>query len=102
MLKAMADRMGMMNGTLTLVPGESGALDCAIRYRPLYDKQPSGGVERLAGRMLLDIWGGKYAEIADRMDDMICYGLTDSLLTARPGARHGGGHAQGRRDLPRT
>lgn len=76
-------------GTLTLVAGTQGALDCAIRYRPLYDKQPAGGVQRLAGRMCFDIWGGRYAEIADRMAEMIRYGLTDSFLTVHNWQRWG-------------
>ncbi len=78
-----------MSGTLTLVPGEDGALDCAIRYRPLYDKQPAGGVERLAGRMCFDIWGGHYADVADRMEEMIRYDLTDSFLTKHVWQRWG-------------
>ena len=45
------------NSLLTFVPGVKGALDCAIRYRPLYDKQPAGGVQRKAGRFVFDIWG---------------------------------------------
>jgi hypothetical protein len=76
-------------GTFTLVPGESGALDCAIRYRPLHDKQPAGGVERLAGRFCFDIWGGRYADIADHMRQMIRYGLTDCFLTVHAWQRWG-------------
>ena len=67
-----------MNGTLTLVAGDKGAMDCAIRYRPLYDKQPAGGVEKLAGRFCFDIWGGRYGDIADRMAEAVRYGLTDA------------------------
>jgi len=78
-----------MDGTLTLVPGERGAFDCAIRYRPLYDKKPAGGVQRLAGRFCFDIWGGQYAEAADRMADMIRYGLTDSFLSMHVWQRWG-------------
>jgi hypothetical protein len=78
-----------MNGTLTLVPSEAGAFDCAIKYRPLYDKKPAGGVERLAGRFCFDIWGGRYADIAARMADMIRYGLTDSFLTVHVWQRWG-------------
>jgi hypothetical protein len=78
-----------MSGTLTLVPSEAGALDCAIRYRPLYDKQPAGGVRRLAGRMCFDIWGGRYADVANRMEEMIRYGLSDSFLTVHNWQRWG-------------
>lgn len=78
-----------MNGTLTLVPSEKGAFDCAIKYRPLYDKKPAGGVQRLAGRFCFDIWGGKYRTIADQMAEMIRYGLTDSFLTVHVWQRWG-------------
>ena len=78
-----------LNGTMTLVAGETGALDCAIRYRPLYDKKPAGAVERLAGRMCLDIWGGQYGDIADSMEELIRYGVTDSLLTVHVWQRWG-------------
>jgi hypothetical protein len=76
-------------GTLTLVPGEAGALDCAIRYRPLYDKKPSAAVGRLAGRFCFDIWGGAYSQIAERMREAIRYGLTDSFLTIHDWQRWG-------------
>jgi len=77
------------NATLTLVPGAKGAFDCAVRYRPLYDKKPAGGVRRLAGRFTFDIWGGRYAEIAETMEKMIRYGCTDSVLTVHNWQRWG-------------
>ena len=78
-----------MDTTLTLVPSLKGALDAAVRYQPLYDKKPAGGVARKAGRFVFDIWGGRYAEIADTMQRMIDYGLTDSLLTVHVWQRWG-------------
>lgn len=63
----------------TFVPGAKGALDCAIRYRPLYDKRPAGAVERKAGRFVFDIWGGRYADDAAKLDRAFQYGLVDSL-----------------------
>ncbi len=78
-----------MNATMTLVPGSEGAFDCAFRYRPLYDKQASDGFARKAGRFVFDIWGGKYAGIAEKMQRMIDYGLTDSLLTVHVWQRWG-------------
>ena len=78
-----------LDATLTFVPGTKGAPDCAIRYRPLYDKKPAGGFRRKAGRFVFDIWGGRYAEIADTMGRMIAYGLTDSLLTVHVWQRWG-------------
>jgi hypothetical protein len=78
-----------LDATMTLVPSVKGAFDCACKYRPLYDKQRSGGFERKAGRFVFDIWGGRYAEIAETMKRMISYGLTDSLLTVHVWQRWG-------------
>jgi len=77
-----------MNATLTLVPGAS-AFDCAIAYRPLDPRKPAGGVRRLAGRFCFDIWGGRYADIADHMAEMFLYDLTDSFLTVHNWQRWG-------------
>ncbi len=77
------------HGSLTLVASQKGAFDCAIKYRPLYDKQAASGVPRLAGRYCFDIWGGRYADIAENMRRMIRYGLTDSLLTIHNWQRWG-------------
>lgn len=63
----------------TFVPGANGALDCAIRYRPLYDKRPAPAVQRKAGRFVFDIWGGRYADDADKLERLFQYGLVDSL-----------------------
>ncbi|MFH1719354.1 MAG: hypothetical protein ABIF19_18530, partial [Planctomycetota bacterium] len=78
-----------LDATMTFVPSSKGAFDCARKYRPLYDKQPSGGLERKAGRFVFDIWGGRYAEIAETMKRMVAYGLTDSLLTLHVWQRWG-------------
>lgn len=78
-----------MNAILTFVPSDKGAFDCAIRYRPLYDKKPSPGVARKAGRFVFDVWGGRYSDIADTMKRLIDYGLTDSLLTLHVWQRWG-------------
>jgi hypothetical protein len=78
-----------MSGMLTLVPSEAGAFDCATKYRPLFDKQPAGGVQKLAGRFCFDIWGGRYAAVADRIQEMMRYGLTDSFLTLHAWQRWG-------------
>jgi len=78
-----------MNSTLTFVPGNRGAFDCARKYRPLYDKKASPGFEKKAGRFVFDIWGGNYADNARIMQRMIDYGLTDSLLTLHVWQRWG-------------
>ncbi len=75
--------------TMTFVPSSRGAFDCARKYRALFDKKAAGGLERKAGRFVFDIWGGRYAEIADTMKRMVAYGLTDSLLTVHVWQRWG-------------
>jgi hypothetical protein len=70
-----------LDATLTFVPSVVSAFDCAHKYRPLYDKKAAPAFERKAGRFVFDIWKGSYADIAETMQEMIAYGLTDSLLT---------------------
>jgi len=64
----------------TIVPSLYGAMNCALKYRPLYDKQPSDGFGRKAGRFCFDIWGGAYAGDAAMVERCFDYGLTDSLV----------------------
>jgi hypothetical protein len=66
--------------TFTFVPGGRGAMDCALRYRPLFDKPPSEAVARKAGRFCFDIWGGSYADDTALVRRCFEYGLTDSLV----------------------
>ncbi len=66
--------------TFTFVPGENGALDCAVRFRPLSEKKAAGGVRRKAGRFCFDIWGGRYSENRQQLQRCFQYGLTDSLV----------------------
>lgn len=65
--------------TFTFVPGTNGAMECALRYRPLYDKQPAPAVRKKAGRFVFDIWGGRYADDARLLQRCFDYGLTNSL-----------------------
>ncbi|GAI87198.1 unnamed protein product, partial [marine sediment metagenome] len=78
-----------LDATMTFVPSIKEAFDCARKYRPLFDKKAAAGVKRKAGRFVFDIWGGRYAEIAETMKRMIAYGLTDSLLTVHVWQRWG-------------
>ena len=65
--------------TFTFVPSVAGALDAAIRYRPLCQAQAAPGVARKAGRFVFDIWGGRYADNARHLRQAVAYGLTDAL-----------------------
>ena len=78
-----------MNATLTLVPSSINAFDAAIKYRPLYDKQPAPAFKRKAGRFVFDIWGGRYAEHTQTIQKMLNYGLTDTMLTLHVWQRWG-------------
>ena len=68
------------DATLTFVPGVRGAFDCAVRYRPLYDKPAAPAVARKAGRFVFDLWGGRYADHAAKLARCFDYGLTDALV----------------------
>ncbi len=78
-----------MNTVFTFVPSPAGAIDCAVKYRGLYGRRSSAGFGRKAGRFVFDIWGGRYADIADDMAAMAAYGLTDALLVVHAWQRWG-------------
>ncbi|MDR2115520.1 MAG: DUF5696 domain-containing protein, partial [Planctomycetaceae bacterium] len=75
--------------TITLLPGLNGALDCAVRYRPICEKTPSSGFKTKAGRFVLDIWGGQYKAHTETIKNAIRYGLTDSLFIVHNWQRWG-------------
>ncbi|MDR2705629.1 MAG: DUF5696 domain-containing protein, partial [Planctomycetaceae bacterium] len=75
--------------TITLLPGLQGALDCAIRYRPICEKTASSGFKTKAGRFVFDIWGGQYKEHTETVKNAIRYGLTDSLFIVHNWQRWG-------------
>lgn len=77
------------DATLTFVPGTRGAFDCAIRYRPLYDKHAAPGVAHKAGRFVFDLWGGRYADNAAKLARCFDYGLTHSLAIIHTWQRWG-------------
>jgi hypothetical protein len=63
-----------------LLPGLNGALDCAIRYRPICNNTASSGFKTKAGRLVFDIWDGQYKEHTEMIKNAVQYGLTDSML----------------------
>lgn len=77
------------DATLTFVPGFAGALDCAIRYRPLSEKTAAPGVAKKAGRFVFDLWGGRYADHTARLARAFDYGLTHSLAIIHTWQRWG-------------
>lgn len=65
----------------TFVPGKSGALDCAMRYRAHVDTQAPTGFAAKAGRFCVDTWNGTFAQherLIRRCADE--YGFRDDLL----------------------
>ena len=66
--------------TFTLLPGLSGALDCAIQFRPLHEAKPAPGFTTKAGRMVFDIWGGRYSQHTEIVQHAAKYGLTDTIF----------------------
>ncbi|MDR0703734.1 MAG: DUF5696 domain-containing protein, partial [Planctomycetaceae bacterium] len=75
--------------TITLLPGLNGALDCAIRYRPICEKTAASGFKTKAGRFVFDIWGGQYKEHTETIKNAVRYGLTDSLFIVHNWQRWG-------------
>jgi len=74
---------------ITLLPGTSGALDCAIRFRPLHEGKPAPDFATKAGRFVFDIWGGRYQEHHRIIENAAKYGLTDSMLTVHNWQHYG-------------
>lgn len=68
------------DATLTFVPSLTGAFDTAIQYRALSEKRSSRGFARKAGRFVFDLWGGRYADDAEKLTRCFDYGLTNSLV----------------------
>jgi hypothetical protein len=77
------------DSTYTFVPGSRGAMDCAIRYRPLYDKKPAPAVGLKAGRYVFDLWGGRYADDTAKLKRCFDYGMTNSLVVMHVWQRWG-------------
>lgn len=75
--------------TFTLVPGKNGAMDCAVRYRPLFDKKAAPGVAAKSGKLVVDIWGNRYKDDADTIRLLAKYGLKDILYLVHVWQRYG-------------
>ena len=88
--KAKKYTMGVHPGTtFTFLPGDKGAMDCAIRYRPISDKKAASGVKNKAGRFALDWWGGSFTQQKKRIEELADYGVTDALVVAHNWQRWG-------------
>lgn len=65
--------------TWTLVPARN-IWEAVKIWRALDERPAAGGVEKLAGRFVFDLWGGRYEESAEALQRAFRYGLTDSLV----------------------
>jgi hypothetical protein len=66
--------------TMTFIPSDS-AWTAAIRWHDLNGLHAAGGVKKLAGRFVFDLWGGRsYSKSAEDLAQAFRYGLTDSLV----------------------
>ena len=67
------------NTTFTLVPG--GNVWMAARaLRNMLEVKAGPGVPELAGRFVFDLWGGRYADSAARLEEAFALGLTNSAV----------------------
>jgi hypothetical protein len=65
--------------TLTFIPAEN-VWDAVKVWRNVNGLKPGGGVQKVAGRFVFDLWGGRYAETADALEKAFRYGLTDAMV----------------------
>ncbi len=68
-----------LNQSMYLIPSPS-VWEGVFRWRELDKRQAAGGVERLAGRFVFDLWGGHYAPSTELLRRAFQYGLTDSVV----------------------
>lgn len=65
--------------TVSLIPAPTVWQGAAV-WRDLCGLKRAGGVEKLAGRFVFDLWGGAYGASADELAKAFRYGLTDSAV----------------------
>jgi len=65
--------------TLTFIPTENVWEGVKV-WREVNGLEAAGGVEKLAGRFVFDLWGGRYAESHEQLQRAFRYGLTDAAV----------------------
>lgn len=65
--------------TISLIPAKS-SWEAAKVWRNINGLKPAGGVPKLAGRFVFDLWGGTYKGTAEALERAFRYGLTDSVV----------------------
>jgi hypothetical protein len=65
--------------TLSFIPA-ANVFDAVKVYRDTNGLKPAGGVSRLAGRFVFDLWHGRYGESGESLKKAFRYGLTDAVV----------------------
>ncbi|HOW18745.1 MAG TPA: hypothetical protein PLC79_06875, partial [Phycisphaerae bacterium] len=65
--------------TLTFIPAANVWQGVQI-WRDINGLKPAGGVRKLAGRFVFDLWGGRYADSTAALRRAFRYGLTESVV----------------------
>jgi uncharacterized protein DUF5696 len=65
--------------TLTLISADN-AWDAVKHWRATNGLKAAGGVKKVAGRFVFDLWGGRYGESAEGLRQAFRYGLTDAMV----------------------
>ncbi|SPE36690.1 exported hypothetical protein [Candidatus Sulfopaludibacter sp. SbA3] len=65
--------------TMTFIPSRN-VWDAVKVWRDINGLQPAGGVSKLAGRFVFDLWGGNFAPSATALTRAFHYGLTDAMV----------------------
>jgi len=65
--------------TLTFIPAEN-VWEGVKAWREVNGLKAAGGVEKLAGRFVFDLWGGRYGESHQQLQRAFRYGLTDAAV----------------------
>ncbi len=74
--------------TMTFIPAADVWQGVRV-WRDVNGLKPAGGVRRLAGRFVFDLWGGRYEESRQELLRAFRYGLTDSMVVWHNWQRHG-------------
>jgi hypothetical protein len=65
--------------TISFVPAEN-VWEAVKTWRRANGLKAAGGVPQAAGRFVFDLWGGRYGESAQALEEAFRYGLTDAMV----------------------
>ncbi|HUW61874.1 MAG TPA: hypothetical protein VMZ06_12815 [Candidatus Bathyarchaeia archaeon] len=70
---------GALDHTMTFIPAPS-VWDAVRVWRDINGLKPAPGIPQLAGRFVFDLWGGHYADSAEKLAKSFEYGMTNSAV----------------------